>query len=109
MTSYSPLMAPSCLTGHSVVNPGGPGSSHPRVGWSRVGIMSTRTASARWQGTLKEGTGVLRTGKGGYEGPYSFASRFEEGEGTNPEELIGAAHAACYSMALSGILTTAGS
>jgi len=70
--------------------------------------MSTRTASARWQGTLKEGSGVLRTGKGGYEGPYSFASRFEEGEGTNPEELIGAAHAACYSMAFSNILATAG-
>ena len=70
--------------------------------------MSTRTASARWQGNLKEGNGVLRTGKGGYEGPYSFASRFEEGEGTNPEELIGAAHAGCFSMALSGILTKAG-
>jgi osmotically inducible protein OsmC len=70
--------------------------------------MSTRTASARWQGTLKEGTGVLRTGKGGYEGNFSFQSRFEEGEGTNPEELIGAAHAGCYSMALSGGLTTAG-
>ena len=70
--------------------------------------MSTRTASAHWQGTLKEGSGVLRTGKGGYEGNFSFQSRFEEGEGTNPEELIGAAHAGCYSMALSGGLTTAG-
>ena len=70
--------------------------------------MSTRTASARWQGTLKEGSGVLRTGKGGYEGNFSFQSRFEEGEGTNPEELIGAAHAGSYSMALSGGLTTAG-
>ena len=70
--------------------------------------MSTRTASAHWQGTLKEGSGVLRTGKGGYEGNFSFQSRFEEGEGTNPEELIGAAHAGCFSMALSGNLTTAG-
>lgn len=70
--------------------------------------MPTRNASARWQGTLTEGTGVLRTGKGGYEGNYSFQSRFEEGEGTNPEELIGAAHAACFSMALSKALTDAG-
>jgi lipoyl-dependent peroxiredoxin len=70
--------------------------------------MPTRNASARWQGTLTEGTGVLRTGKGGYEGNYSFRSRFEEGEGTNPEELIGAAHAACFSMALSKALTDAG-
>jgi osmotically inducible protein OsmC len=71
--------------------------------------MAIRNASARWTGTLTEGTGVLRTGKGGYEGRYSFSSRFEEGEGTNPEELIGAAHAGCFSMALSKILTDAGS
>lgn len=50
----------------------------------------------------------MRTGKGGYEGSYSFKSRFEEGEGTNPEELIGAAHAGCFSMALSKLLTDAG-
>lgn len=70
--------------------------------------MAIRTASAHWQGTLTEGSGVLRTGKGGYEGHYSFRSRFEEGEGTNPEELIGAAHAGCFSMALSKGLTDAG-
>jgi osmotically inducible protein OsmC len=70
--------------------------------------MAIRTASARWQGTLTEGSGVLRTGKGGYEGNYSFKSRFEEGEGTNPEELIGAAHAGCFSMALAKGLTDAG-
>ncbi|HEY8473535.1 MAG TPA: OsmC family protein [Natronosporangium sp.] len=70
--------------------------------------MAIRNASARWTGTLTEGNGVLRTGKGGYEGPYSFSSRFEEGEGTNPEELIGAAHAGCYSMFLSKLLTDAG-
>jgi lipoyl-dependent peroxiredoxin len=70
--------------------------------------MPTRTASAHWQGTLTEGSGVLRTGKGGYEGNYSFKSRFEEGEGTNPEELVGAAHAACFSMAFSKALTDAG-
>jgi lipoyl-dependent peroxiredoxin len=70
--------------------------------------MAIRTASARWQGTLTEGSGVMRTGKGGYEGNYSFRSRFEEGEGTNPEELIGAAHAGCFSMALAKGLTDAG-
>src|SRR5688572_19795092 len=70
--------------------------------------MAIRTANARWEGTLTEGSGVIRTGKGGLSGSYSFKSRFEEGEGTNPEELIGAAHAGCYSMALSGELTRAG-
>jgi osmotically inducible protein OsmC len=70
--------------------------------------MAIRTASARWTGTLTEGNGVLRTGKGGYEGNYSFSSRFQEGEGTNPEELIGAAHAGCFSMAFSKVLTDAG-
>ena len=70
--------------------------------------MATRNASARWQGTLLEGSGIVRTGKGGYEGNYSFKSRFQEGEGTNPEELIGAAHAGCFSMALAKALTDAG-
>ncbi|HEY8452608.1 MAG: OsmC family protein [Micromonosporaceae bacterium] len=70
--------------------------------------MAIRHASARWTGTLTEGSGTLRTGKGGYEGRFSFSSRFEEGEGTNPEELIGAAHAGCFSMALSKLLTDAG-
>jgi osmotically inducible protein OsmC len=70
--------------------------------------MAIRNASARWTGTLTEGSGVVRTGKGGYEGPFSFRSRFEEGEGTNPEELIGAAHAGCFSMFLSKVLADAG-
>jgi osmotically inducible protein OsmC len=70
--------------------------------------MPTRNASARWQGTLIDGSGTIRTGKGGFEGNYSFKSRFEEGEGTNPEELIGAAHAGCFSMAFSKALTDAG-
>jgi osmotically inducible protein OsmC len=70
--------------------------------------MAIRTANARWEGTLTEGNGVMRTGKGGLEGNYSFKSRFEEGEGTNPEELIAAAHAGCYSMALSKGLADAG-
>ena len=70
--------------------------------------MPIRSASARWQGTLTEGSGTIRTGKGGFEGNYSFKSRFEEGEGTNPEELIGAAHAGCFSMAFSKALSDAG-
>jgi osmotically inducible protein OsmC len=70
--------------------------------------MAIRTGNARWEGTLTEGSGVIRTGKGGLSGNYSFKSRFEEGEGTNPEELIGAAHAGCFSMALSSELTKAG-
>ncbi|WP_213451125.1 OsmC family protein [Rhizomonospora bruguierae] len=70
--------------------------------------MPTRNASARWQGTLTEGSGTIRTGGGGLEGPYSFKSRFEDGQGTNPEELIAAAHAGCYSMAFSKALSDAG-
>ena len=67
--------------------------------------MAVRGAEATWQGTLKEGNGVMKLGSGLYEGPFTFASRFEEGKGTNPEELIGAAHAGCYSMFLSALLT----
>jgi len=70
--------------------------------------MATRTGSAVWEGTLREGKGTVKLGSGAYEGPYSFASRFESGTGTNPEELIGAAHAGCFSMALSAGLTKAG-
>jgi osmotically inducible protein OsmC len=66
--------------------------------------MTIREASAEWQGTLKEGSGRLRLGSGVFEGAYSFPSRFENGPGTNPEELIAAAHAGCFSMALSAIL-----
>jgi lipoyl-dependent peroxiredoxin len=70
--------------------------------------MAIRTSSARWEGTLTEGSGVMRTGSGGLESNYSFKSRFEEGEGSNPEELIAAAHAGCFSMALSKGLADAG-
>jgi osmotically inducible protein OsmC len=70
--------------------------------------MATRNGSAVWEGTLREGKGTVRLGSGAFEGPYSFASRFEEGTGTNPEELIGAAHAGCFSMALAAALTKAG-
>jgi len=70
--------------------------------------MATRNGSAQWNGNLKDGSGKVTVGDGAWTGDYSFASRFEEGEGTNPEELIAAAHAACFSMALSGQLTEAG-
>jgi osmotically inducible protein OsmC len=70
--------------------------------------MPVRKASAVWNGTLKEGNGTMRMQSGAYEGKYSFGSRFEEDPGTNPEELIAAAHAGCFSMALSGGLTRAG-
>src|SRR5215211_1644391 len=70
--------------------------------------MPKRTANARWEGSLQEGSGTMRMASGAYEGPYSFQSRFEEGEGTNPEELIAAAHAGCFSMALSLGLGQAG-
>jgi len=70
--------------------------------------MAKRTASAVWKGTLREGGGTVKLGSGTFEGKYSFASRFENGTGTNPEELIGAAHAGCFSMALAAALTKAG-
>src|SRR5713226_3494151 len=70
--------------------------------------MAKRTASAVWEGTLKDGKGRVKLGSGAFEGQYSFASRCEEGAGTNPEELIAAAHAGCFSMALAAGLTRAG-
>ncbi|QSG08468.1 OsmC family protein [Halapricum desulfuricans] len=70
--------------------------------------MPTRNAEATWRGDLKSGSGDLALGSGVYEGPYSFASRFEDGDATNPEELIGAAHAGCFVMALSNELDEAG-
>ena len=70
--------------------------------------MAVRTAEAEWRGTLKEGTGSFKSETGSVSGKYSFSSRFEEGPGTNPEELIGAAHAGCFAMALSLYLGKAG-
>jgi osmotically inducible protein OsmC len=70
--------------------------------------MAVRTGNAVWNGDLKGGKGTVALGSGAFTGPYSFPSRFEEGPGTNPEELIGAAHAGCYSMALANMLATAG-
>ena len=70
--------------------------------------MPVRNASAVWEGNLKDGKGKMKLGSGAFEGTYSFTSRFEDGQGTNPEELIGAAHAGCFSMALSHGLDQAG-
>ncbi len=70
--------------------------------------MPKRKANAEWKGSLPDGSGTLALGSGAFEGAYSFSSRFEEGSGTNPEELVGAAHAGCFSMALSGALGKAG-
>jgi osmotically inducible protein OsmC len=67
--------------------------------------MAIRHAEARWEGTLKEGGGTLKLESGVFEGPYTWAGRFADGSGTNPEELVGAAHAGCYAMFLSAILT----
>jgi osmotically inducible protein OsmC len=70
--------------------------------------MVIRTSFAEWKGTLREGSGTMKVGESGYEGPFTYASRFESGPGTNPEELIGAAHAGCFSMFLAALLTKAG-
>jgi osmotically inducible protein OsmC len=70
--------------------------------------MIIRTANAVWEGNLKDGRGEMKVGSGAFDGPYTFASRFEGGKGTNPEELLGAAHAGCFSMALSVGLVKAG-
>jgi osmotically inducible protein OsmC len=70
--------------------------------------MVARKSDAEWQGDLRSGKGRMSLGSGAFSGSYSFPSRFESGEGTNPEELIAAAHAGCFSMALAHALSTAG-
>jgi len=71
--------------------------------------MPSRKAEAEWKGNLIQGSGRLAVGSGAFQGPYSFKSRFEDGQSaTNPEELIGAAHAGCYTMALTAQLSRAG-
>jgi osmotically inducible protein OsmC len=70
--------------------------------------MPIRRAEALWEGTLREGKGRTKVSSGAFEGPYSFSTRFEEEPGTNPEELIGAAHASCFSMAFGAQLERAG-
>jgi len=71
--------------------------------------MATRTGSAEWRGDLREGAGEVTVGEGVFTGSYSYRSRFEDGPGTNPEELIAASHSACFSMALANSLAEAGS
>lgn len=70
--------------------------------------MPKRAADAEWKGSLKEGGGTIAFASGAYEGPYTYKSRFEDGDGTNPEEMIAGAHAGCFTMALSLILGEAG-
>ena len=70
--------------------------------------MIIRKADARWNGDLKSGTGQIKLGSGAFEGPYSFGTRFESVRGTNPEELLGAAHAGCFSMDFASRLSKAG-
>ena len=70
--------------------------------------MPVRESTATWSGSLTEGKGNMRLASGAYEGEFTRASRFEEANGTNPEELIGAAHAGCFSMFLSALLSNAG-
>lgn len=70
--------------------------------------MPIRTATAEWEGALIQGHGAMQLGSGAFHGSYSFASRFEDAPGTNPEELIAAAHAGCFSMALAAMLSAAG-
>ena len=67
--------------------------------------MAVRHSEARWEGNLPKGNGTMKLGSGYFEGPFTFASRFENGKGTNPEELIGAAIAGCFSMFLSALLS----
>ncbi len=67
--------------------------------------MAIHYADAQWEGTLKDGSGHLKVESGNLEGPYTWADRFADGGGLNPEELIGAAHAGCYAMFLSAVLT----
>ncbi|HWY89330.1 MAG TPA: OsmC family peroxiredoxin [Solirubrobacteraceae bacterium] len=70
--------------------------------------MTARNGSAEWHGNLESGSGTITVGESVFEGPYSYESRFAEGEGTNPEQLIAAAHAGCFTMALANILSAAG-
>jgi osmotically inducible protein OsmC len=109
--SFNDLPCPG-LASFSTTRPALVGSPPFPVGSMQSRIeeaeMPVRTADAVWTGNLQEGTGRMRFGGGAFEGKYSFSSRFEEGEGTNPEELIAAAQAGCYSMQLSSNLGKAG-
>src|SRR3954466_11007881 len=85
------------------------GSGNARtIASKRRSKVVERTSVAQWNGRVPDGVGCVSLASGAFEGPYSFGSRFEEEAGTNPEELLGAAHASCFSMALSLLLTEAG-
>jgi osmotically inducible protein OsmC len=84
----------------------GDGRATRRADAIKEAKMAVRTANAWWEGALQQGHGTMAFG--GFEGQFSYASRFEEGTGTNPEELLGAAHAGCFSMSLANLLATAG-
>ena len=101
LTAILPGRQPSGL--HFQVEP-----TSPPAGRQGEDITMDRRADARWNGDLKGGNGSVKLGSGAFEGQYSFSSRFESGTGTNPEELLGAAHAACFSMALAAGLGKAG-
>jgi len=83
-------------------------SGDPNTMNQKEAYMPVRKAEAVWEGTLMKGKGTMKFGSGAFEGAYTFKSRFADGTGTNPEELIGAAHAGCFSMALSMLLEQAG-
>src|SRR5438132_5682829 len=105
------MHTPSCARGPSSKNPkrtAGVESLWPISINQKEKAMALRKAEAVWNGNLRDGRGEVSLGSGAFKGPYSFASRFEEGNGTNPEELIAAAHAGCFSMALAAGLGKAG-
>src|SRR4026208_1275611 len=85
-----------------------PGTSPRTLDVWKGAVMPTRKAHARWEGSLKEGKGQVDFGNEAFKAAYSFASRFEDGAGTNPEELLGAAHAGCFAMALTAALSKNG-
>jgi osmotically inducible protein OsmC len=97
-----------CVSGLAVGLLLNPAAVSHRSNQHRENIMVQRMAEAEWRGGLQDGSGTMKFGSGAFEGAYSFSSRFAEGKGTNPEELIAAAHAGCFSMALSAGLAKSG-
>jgi osmotically inducible protein OsmC len=102
------LAAASTLVSENALRSSKSGAKRKRTTIKGGKAMAIRTGSAVWEGTLKDGRGTMKVGSGAFEGPFSFLSRFESGKGTNPEELIGAAEAGCFSMALAFNLQRAG-
>jgi lipoyl-dependent peroxiredoxin len=96
------------MLGHCSAEPAGTRVRPSGARHQETLVMKVSSSSAIWKGTLADGSGIMKVGTAGYEGPYTRASRFENGAGTNPEELMGAAHAGCYSMFLSALLSKSG-